>query len=503
MTAAEALAWLRIGGTIIVAIAVLLGPADHGGAFVAALAVTAAYAIALAVLAALGLRKAPRVEVSLADVGFILLLIATSGGALSEARLALVVYPRRDGARALRSLDRVRRRPSAAIGFSAVSLTTLDEPGAQTAFIETLAAMVIVGAIGVALATAFQRRTRQIEELGSGRAALLHEALDAEERERARIGERLHDDTLQSLLAAQQDVREARAGYLQSLEFADEALTDSVRALRETVLGLHPASLHERGLELGLRVEVDRVARRARIATELKVDPEAVGSHDALLYAAARELITNVVKHASASRMTVTLAREPEAIVLTRRGRRRRHERRDRAAPRRSPRGTSAWPPRAGASAPQAAGWNVRRGARRGDDGPHRRARRARSQRQRRRRPRRRPRPPGGAARDRPARQSPRRGLRPHRAPRRRGCSTRRSPASALVDAERVFLLSQTGAPEPYAARREWPLTHSPCRFVVSGRRAARDRGRARRPAAARRPGRRASWAWSPTRACR
>jgi signal transduction histidine kinase len=128
------------------------------------------------------------------------------------------------------------------------------------------AVVVTLAVARVAVATSFQRRTRQIEELGAGQAALLHEALDAEERERARIGERLHDDTLQSLLAAQQDVREARAGYLPALEFADEALTDSVRALRETVLGLHPASLHERGLELALRVEVDRVARRAKVA---------------------------------------------------------------------------------------------------------------------------------------------------------------------------------------------------------------------------------------------
>jgi len=212
LRAAEAFAWLRIGGAVIVTLAVVLGPADRGASFAFALGAAAAYAI---------------------------------------------VYP------------------------------------------------------------VFQRRTRQIEALGARQAALLHEALDAEERERARIGARLHDDTLQSLLAAQQDVREACAGSLQSLEFADEALTDSVRALRETVLGLHPASLHERGLELALRVEVDRVARRAKVAVDLRVDPQAVGPHDALLYATARELITNVAEHASASRLTVTLAREPEAIALT------------------------------------------------------------------------------------------------------------------------------------------------------------------------------------------
>lgn len=463
LTAAEAFAWLRIGGAVVVALAVGLGPPDHGGAFLVALAAASAYAIVLAVLAVKGLRKSPRIEISLADVGFVLLLIAASGGALSEARVALVIYPVAMGlAHSARSIAFVTA--VAAAGYTVVSLPSLDEPGAQTACIETLAAMVIVGAIGVALSTAFLRRTRQIEELGSGRAALLHEALDAEQRERARIGERLHDDTLQSLLAAQQDVREARAGYLQSLEFADEALTDAVDALRETVLGLHPASLAERGLELGLRVEVDRAGRRAHLAVELEVDREAVGPHDALLYAAARELITNVARHASASRLTVTLGREPEAIVLTVR---------DDGA------GMSVEPRSAEALADghvglvstrqrvSAAGGRlelrsspgegttarvivparpVRRGAVAGDDSAPERLRAVRAT---------------GLLDSRPDEAFA-------RIARLAGRLLDAPMAGvALVDAERVFLLGRLGFAEPFAARREWPLTHSPCHFVV------------------------------------
>lgn len=414
LTAAEAFAWLRIGGAIVVALAVGLGPADHGSAFVFALAAASVYAIVLWVLAARGLRKTPRIEISLADVGFILLLIACSGGALSAARAALVIYPIAMGlAHSARSIAFVT--VVAAVGYTAVSLASLDEPGAETAFIETLAAMVIVGAIGVALATAFQRRTRQIEELGSGRAALLHEALDAEERERARIGERLHDDTLQSLLAAQQDVKEARAGYLQSLEFADEALTDAV---------------------------------------------------DALLYAAARELITNVVKHASASRLTVTLAREPEAIVLTVRddGAGMSVESRSAEALAEGHVGLLSTRQRVGAaggrfelrSAPgegttarvTVPARTVQRGAVAGDDADPARLEALRATGLLDTRP--------DAALDRIARLAGR---------------LLDAPIAGvgLVDAERVFLLAQLGVAEPFAARREWPLTYSPCRFVVAG----------------------------------
>jgi diguanylate cyclase (GGDEF)-like protein/PAS domain S-box-containing protein len=316
LTSTEAVAALRIGGALLIALAVLLGPADHGTGFLVALALGLAYGLLLGARARRGGREWPGLAIPFADVALILALVAFSGGAVSEARFALMIYPVVMGlASSARAIALVTA--FTAVGFVAVSASSLGTPAADTAFVETLAALLVVGAIGVALARAVQRRTLQVRELGAERAALLHEALDAEERERARIGERLHDDTLQSLLAAQQDVREARAGYLQSLEYADEALTDAVRALRDTVLGLHPASLADRGLGVALDVELDRAARRTQLEVDLHVDPDAVGPHDSLLYAIARELVTNAVKHAAANRLEVRLERTAEAIVLT------------------------------------------------------------------------------------------------------------------------------------------------------------------------------------------
>jgi two-component system NarL family sensor kinase len=313
---AEAFAGLRIGGAIVIGLAAMFGPAAHGDAFYIALSVALVYAVAIGVTAVLGMRKQPSVALALIDVVVILTLIGLSGGARSEARLALVVFPMALGlAHVGRSIAAITA--FAAAGFIAVSLPTLGDRVADTAFTETLAALIIVGAIGVALANVFKRRTAEIEQLGADRAALLHDALDAEERERARIGERLHDDALQSLLAARQDVREARGGQLESLDYADEALSDAVRALRETVRGLHPAALADRGLELALNVELDRVARRGSLAVRLLVEPQAVGPHDALLYAAARELLTNVVKHASATTVRLSLERRSGTVVLT------------------------------------------------------------------------------------------------------------------------------------------------------------------------------------------
>jgi hypothetical protein len=53
-----------------------------------------------------------------------------------------------------------------------------------------------------------------------------------------------------------------------------------------------------------------------------------------------------------------------------------------------------------------------------------------------------------------------------------------------LVDAERQFFLSRVGLGRPLDERRETPLSHSFCQYVVAG--GARGRRRARGPLAAR-----------------
>ncbi|HTN22786.1 MAG TPA: diguanylate cyclase [Solirubrobacteraceae bacterium] len=462
-TSAEVVGALRAGAVVLVAVGVLLGPADHGTTFLVVVALAAAYAAGLAVLAVRGTGEQPLWH-AVADVGLLLALIASSGGALSEARFALMIYPVAMGlanpARAIAIVTAL-----AAAGFVAVSASSLGEPQADTAFAETLVALLVVGGIGVLLARSVRRRTLQLRELGADRAALLHEALDAEERERARIGERLHDDTLQSLLAAQQDVREARSGYLQSLEYADEALTDAVRALRDTVMGLHPASLADRGLGVALDVELDRAARRTKLEVDLHVDPDAVGPHDAVLYAAARELITNAVKHADATRLVVRLERMADAIVLRVEddGRGMVVASRPEQALQAGHVGLASTRQRIGAaggvfevqSAP-GEGTRVRVAipvrvaeqaavAEQADDPARIQALRA------------------TGLLDGPADESLD-GLA------RLAARLLEAPVAliSLIDVDREFLAAQVGVPEPWAKRRGWPLTHSLARFAVA-----------------------------------
>jgi hypothetical protein len=55
-------------------------------------------------------------------------------------------------------------------------------------------------------------RASRISELSASRGKLVGQILDAEESERRRLAEALHDDAMQNLLAARQDLAEARSG---------------------------------------------------------------------------------------------------------------------------------------------------------------------------------------------------------------------------------------------------------------------------------------------------
>ena len=79
------------------------------------------------------------------------------------------------------------------------------------------------------------------------RATRRREALDAEDRERRRLAESLHDEAIQNLLA-RQDLKEAEWRTPGAIEHARRGIDSSVGQLRATVFDLHPYVLEHAGL---------------------------------------------------------------------------------------------------------------------------------------------------------------------------------------------------------------------------------------------------------------
>lgn len=183
--------------------------------------------------------------------------------------------------------------------------------------IAAAAALAVGVAAGLLIRERELRRVRgQIEELRRERATLVSQVLEAEERERARVAQALHDDALQSLLAAHQDLIEAAPGRPQVTR-AHEIMGVAIDRVRDAVSALHPVILEQRGLAAALEAVCTQAEHQGGFASELRVEPSAVGASDGLVFSVARELITNAARHAGAKHLQVTVEDRPEGIVLS------------------------------------------------------------------------------------------------------------------------------------------------------------------------------------------
>lgn len=179
--------------------------------------------------------------------------------------------------------------------------------------LRTLALAVVSGGC-VALSAIQRSRVREIAGFARQREALLTELITLEARERRDLADQLHDGALQYVLAARQDLAEVRGatGHADgALDRVDHALRESTVLLRSTVSSLHPAVLEASGLG----ATVAELARSAAGRGGFSVEVDDTGwpnglrtSADPLLYSTARELLSNVVKHAGARDVRITLA---------------------------------------------------------------------------------------------------------------------------------------------------------------------------------------------------
>jgi len=154
------------------------------------------------------------------------------------------------------------------------------------------------------------RMEARIGELETSRARVV----DAAETERRRIERDLHDGAQQRLVSLAMELGRARAKFASDPEAAEaivgqahdqakEALTE----LRNLVRGVHPPVLSDRGLDAAL----SGLAALSPVPVTVQVDlPERPpASVEAIAYFVVAEALTNVAKHAKASRALVTVTR--------------------------------------------------------------------------------------------------------------------------------------------------------------------------------------------------
>lgn len=147
------------------------------------------------------------------------------------------------------------------------------------------------------------------------------------EQERHRLARGLHDSVNQSLqsigLVAEATLRllgpEAAGNIRNRIEFIRMLATTAFIEMREQLYDLQPADLIDKGLVEALREYIDAVSTQFSLITEFIPDEDLSLStyQQGSVYLIAREALWNVVKHAQATKVEVTLSRAGDQIIFT------------------------------------------------------------------------------------------------------------------------------------------------------------------------------------------
>ncbi|MGK2937318.1 MAG: ATP-binding protein [Solirubrobacteraceae bacterium] len=140
------------------------------------------------------------------------------------------------------------------------------------------------------------RDITELDRLARRQRRIVKDSLEAAERERGRLADVLHDDVLQRLLFAHQEWASVPADP--AVHRAIETVEDVTRRLRAVVSELHPITLTSTTLRSAVEGLARDHAARGSFTVKVTVSDRADGTHDLLVLAALRELLTNVAQHA-------------------------------------------------------------------------------------------------------------------------------------------------------------------------------------------------------------
>lgn len=163
------------------------------------------------------------------------------------------------------------------------------------------------------------RLTRDLYLVQGRREQLLVTALAAADRERTLIASDLHDGVVQGLAGASytlSDVaKQARSAgqpaIAETLGDTASSLRQWVRELRSLIVTVTPPALHTEGLRPALTDLVATLeARGISVELDIRVDDALTETAESLVYRVAQEAVRNVVRHARAEKVQLSVVEE-------------------------------------------------------------------------------------------------------------------------------------------------------------------------------------------------
>jgi signal transduction histidine kinase len=152
----------------------------------------------------------------------------------------------------------------------------------------------------------------------------LRRSLQAAEAERGRWARELHDETLQALGGLNVLLRSAARSsdpevLGEAIATATEHVTREIENLRAIITELRPAALDELGLAPALATLVSRVASTSglEVETEIDINGRLQPEQETTAYRVVQEALSNVVKHAEATKAEVRVAVDDGKLRIT------------------------------------------------------------------------------------------------------------------------------------------------------------------------------------------
>ena len=208
--------------------------------------------------------------------------------------------------------------------------------GINPAFVWTWVLIIAIAVSGIlllffwwtkSLKKQVQNRTAKLNATNKSLAFEITGYKQAEEQERRRIAEDLHDHVGQSLALARMQLAAARKGVAKSdkrdAQFDDisQSLLKAVQDTRHLIFELSSPSLNELGLPAAISEWMDEnVVKQHGIEAELFDHAQELSLNvdlRAILFRNVRELLTNAIKHARAKTISVWLESRAEGLEIT------------------------------------------------------------------------------------------------------------------------------------------------------------------------------------------
>ena len=164
-----------------------------------------------------------------------------------------------------------------------------------------------------------EQRTAELTELSQ-------HLIRVSEEEKAKLARELHDTLGSNLTAINMDLNwiqrrlpEGPREVRERLQRVLQMLADTVELKHEVIEGLRPSHLDNLGLAFAMRSHCREFTRRTGLPCDIDVhedfddlDP----SWSIAFYRIAQEALTNITKHAQATRVRISLVREPDGVRL-------------------------------------------------------------------------------------------------------------------------------------------------------------------------------------------